>query len=45
LPGRLCWFFAYGFHTPAGCRVATLSRFQTLMLAIAISSAASAGSS
>ncbi len=35
----------YGFHTPAGCLVATLSRFQTLMLAIAISSIASVGSS
>ena len=26
---------AYGFHKPAGCRVATLRRFQTLMLAMA----------
>jgi len=43
--GSLHWGNVAGFHTPAGCRVATLSRFQTLMLAIAISSIASLGSS
>jgi hypothetical protein len=35
----------YGFQTPAGCRTATLRRFQKLMLAIARIRMASVGSS